>query len=605
MSRSQYVRLLGVAGVLIVLAIILQFTRTPSSKPTEVSAAIITTPTPAILSNDILINMNNPVRNIDAQSISVDESTYGKNKSWLTVNPTQQAKLKTLAPALMRVELFYTTPGDPNSTIACGSSGCPKTVKGDDWIKAIKAVGAEPMLIVPMNAVDAANLVRYFNITQKQDIRRWIVGNEPDNHSISATSYIAQFDQIYAAMKAVDPTIKIGGPANSHFNSSFIEAFIKAEANKVDFIDYHSYGQGGSNNLSEEKLLSQTQKYEDNFNQIRTWIQKYAPTRANQIGMQIGEWNLDWDNDPKEYTNFTTVWAASALGHQLRGGGISLAFATKNGGLGLLYEEDDFAHGAKRDDPMPIYHALSMFTGAGLFPRFGTTLVSAVTDVPNLEIFASNNPRTIVVVNKDPRLARKPTVNFMGLTGGTVQVWRKEQSASALDGPVNLGTFTFYNNKFDYTFPPYSVTTFVVSTNLPTAIPTLQPSATPVPPTPTKAPITITPSKSPSLTPIALPTQIPTTSSISIFGLPSGQPVSGTYYIEARSTLSKILYVDFFVDNVEVNKEYVAPYNMGTFSNNVYKGYNTNGLSSGKHILRVDVITRTGTTESASFSFVK
>src|SRR5680860_152988 len=92
-----------------------------------------------------------------------------------------------------------------------------------DWVKKIQALGAEPILQVSQYqaAEAAADLVRFFNI-EKPDgvapIKYWNIGNEPwlqakrpplDTMGAFVEAY---FKPIAAAMKAVDPTIKIYGP---------------------------------------------------------------------------------------------------------------------------------------------------------------------------------------------------------------------------------------------------------------------------------------------------------------------------------------------------------------------------------------------------------
>src|SRR5262249_27536981 len=154
---------------------------------------------------------------------------YGANNTALPNEPAQQTNIDNLKIAMMRMDLGYKTPGNPNSGIVCMASGASQSITGDQWINAIKASGAQPEVQVQMQsgqqanwATDAANLVRYFNITTGNRVSRWVVGNEPDNNGLSATDYSNGFNSIYDAMKAVDSTITIGGPATSYYNTSFI-----------------------------------------------------------------------------------------------------------------------------------------------------------------------------------------------------------------------------------------------------------------------------------------------------------------------------------------------------------------------------------------------
>jgi xylan 1,4-beta-xylosidase len=50
------------------------------------------------------------------------------------------------------------------------------------------------------------------------------------------------FNKAYDAMKAVDPSIKVGGPAFANaYNYAAIDEFITATKDRVDFISYHTY----------------------------------------------------------------------------------------------------------------------------------------------------------------------------------------------------------------------------------------------------------------------------------------------------------------------------------------------------------------------------
>lgn len=92
-----------------------------------------------------------------------------------------------------------------------------------DWVKKIQAMGAEPVIQVSQyqSAQVAADLVRFFNIEKHEGvapIKFWNIGNEPwlqaERPQLSKTGSLveAYFKPIAAAMKAVDPTIKIYGP---------------------------------------------------------------------------------------------------------------------------------------------------------------------------------------------------------------------------------------------------------------------------------------------------------------------------------------------------------------------------------------------------------
>jgi len=112
-------------------------------------------------------------------------------------------------------------------TIRIGGAAYDKNLPSNEtlleWIKKIQAMGAEPVLQVSQYqpAEVAAELVRLFNVEKHEGIapvKYWNIGNEPwlqagrpDQSTIGAFVE-AYFKPIAAAMKTVDPTIKIYGP---------------------------------------------------------------------------------------------------------------------------------------------------------------------------------------------------------------------------------------------------------------------------------------------------------------------------------------------------------------------------------------------------------
>ncbi len=432
-------------------------TATATSTPTATP-----TPTPSLApSADITVDFGDVVRTLSPLAIGMVESGYGQGY-YLTNDPLQRQRLKELNLGQMRMDLDYSVPGDPNSRVICGQGGCPTSIDGEDWISAIKSLGFEPVVIVPMNPTDAANLVKHFNVDTNIRIERWIVFNEPGGQGIGATTYSNKFNTIYDAMKAADPTIEVGGPAAAWFNKNYLQTFLDISGSRADFLDFHQYGQGGPVTKSDAQAMADTIKYEDRINQLRTMIEDTVPGRASEIEIQIGEWNLDWDGDPKDRTQFSAVWGASVLGHILKSGALSLQFADKNGSLGALADETLASRGWARDDPLPIYHAQGMYTGQSLFRPFGSAMVSASASLSNVEVYASDNDKNIVVINKDASKSHNAEFSLKGLSSGTVEVWRKDTALAPKDPPRKLSPASITGGSFSYMIPPYSVTAFVL-----------------------------------------------------------------------------------------------------------------------------------------------
>lgn len=113
------------------------------------------------------------------------------------------------------------------TTVRIGGHAYDKKLPSNEtllnWVRKIQSMGAEPIMQVPQyqSAEVAANLVRFFNVEKHEGIspiKFWNIGNEPwlqanrPDLATFAPKVEEYFKPIAAAMKAVDPTIKIYGP---------------------------------------------------------------------------------------------------------------------------------------------------------------------------------------------------------------------------------------------------------------------------------------------------------------------------------------------------------------------------------------------------------
>src|SRR2546421_12357387 len=98
--------------------------------------------------------------------------------------------------------------------------------------------------------------------------------------------------------------------------------------------------------------------------------------------------------------------------------------------------------------------------------------------------FSPDNPKNIVVINKDPSITQTATISLNGVTSGTIDVWRKDESVLFPNPPIKLGTLPLKNGTFSYQLTPFSVTAFVLNTasqTSPTQSPSLPVKLSPTP----------------------------------------------------------------------------------------------------------------------------
>jgi hypothetical protein len=122
---------------------------------------------------------------------------------------------------------------------------------------------------------------------------------------------------------------------------------------------------------------------------------------------------------------------------------------------------------------MPLYEATGMFTGLGLFPHFGTSLVAAGSGVRGVDAFASASPDEIVLVNLNSKV-KGALVHVTGARGGgagggssggslRASVWRIDQTGATPALPVKVASLTSENGLFQVSLPAASVTTLVIT----------------------------------------------------------------------------------------------------------------------------------------------
>jgi hypothetical protein len=423
----------------------------------------------AVSNADITVNFGTALLTDDAAAIGVDESTYG------TPSDIHDAKaqdlLKKLGVGYARLAVTLANPADPTSRITCAAGGCDTSIDIDRWVQVMEAAGETPVLGIPdtLTGADAAAIVRHFAVSSAIPASPvdWVIGNEPEAINESAATYDARFNGLYDAMKAADPSIKIGGPATLGFDQAFLTQFLADCGSRADFVDFHFYPA----HEDAAQLLAELPALSYDLSTLRSMIKKAQPSRASAIAIHVGEWNFSADPTTLAqfaYTGFASMLDADLLGRILASGADSLAWGSKNGPMSLLYG-DVLAQGGGNppkqyveDTPMPLYEAIGMFTGEGLFPRFGTTIVSATSIKAGVDVFASANPDEVVLVNTTGA-TEKVSVHVVSSSPQSAVVWQLHQTGPTPKPPVKTGTAVSEAGTFKVTLPGDSVTNLVVT----------------------------------------------------------------------------------------------------------------------------------------------
>ncbi len=127
----------------------------------------------------------------------------------------------------------------------------------DKFITICKAVGAEPVVLLPVYAAFTATpspkmtrtelynahkaFVTYANVTKKYGVKYWEIGNEDDldPDKTTAAVYAEVFNELVPQLKAIDPSIECG--ANTFWDGSRWEALLPLIKNNMGFAVIHQY----------------------------------------------------------------------------------------------------------------------------------------------------------------------------------------------------------------------------------------------------------------------------------------------------------------------------------------------------------------------------
>ncbi len=220
----------------------------------------------------------------------------------------------------------------------------------DTYIAYCRAVGAEPVMIVPVygsnvdrgptSAELAADIVTYMNGTRKYGVRYWCIGFEVDiydqyyktNYPVKTASEYAKIFKSYArAMRAANAAAKSGvelklmtelgwrySPGNDWLSPLLDEC-----RDDIDIVSIHAYG-FAARDLSAEGVLADIEEFPRLVREVRGIVARHARPGTP---LAITEANVCYDWDAKLYTPenrrvgpgtfYAAVWDADRMGAAL------------------------------------------------------------------------------------------------------------------------------------------------------------------------------------------------------------------------------------------------------------------------------------------------
>ncbi|HEU5229157.1 MAG TPA: cellulose binding domain-containing protein [Ktedonobacteraceae bacterium] len=444
-----------------------------------------------------------------------------------------------------------------SNTTVQGQSFANPSNTFDAFMGVVQAVGSDAQPIITVNygsgtPQEAANWVQYANkggpgyngpvptytggssTGHTYGIKYWEVGNEVygngsftanwefDTHSTKgATAYAQNAVQIIQAMKAVDPTIKVGVvlttpgdwpdgvvDTNDGDTMDWNHTVLSIAGPFIDFGDIHwytDYASGG--NYTDAGLLGSPAEIAGKVSTLRSLYGQFLGSRASQVGIAVTEMNSNGGGFPPgkqtvglvnglfladaymtwlENGVFNVDWWAEHNGISTSGDNSSSLYGTANfGDMGVLSNGSSSGGVSEppADTPFPPYYALQMFSH--LFGP-GDTMVSSSSNQSLVAAHAvkqANGNLAVLLINKDPNTTYTIALSLNGYSAAanaTLYTYGQNSSSitSAQGSPDSVS------------IAPYSLTTIVLQpgtgvtptpTNTPTPIPTTTPSPTPSP----------------------------------------------------------------------------------------------------------------------------
>lgn len=381
----------------------------------------------------------------------------------------------------------------------------------DTFMAGARRTGAEPMIIANYGtgtAQEAAEWVRYANVTKDYGVRYWTIGNEnygnghygsaweADEHPDKSPKEYAATVLAYAeAMRAVDPDIEIGavltmpgnwpdaiiGPGDQ---GSWNQEVLTRVGSVIDFVDVHWYPGGAT----AAETLTKPAQITDAVHVLRQQLKNYA-NDDGRIGISMTETNVEIGRNTQPGALFLADVYSGLLAqgvfsvhwwnvHNGLGTVSEVAGQTDYGDYGLLSSgncnADNSVCQPPLNTPFAPYHALDL---VGDLARPGDRFVAAGTGNDKITAHAvrrTNGDVALLLINKDPSEAQPVSLNYHGFTpaSGTPVVATYTNGASSIvtgtAGSVTAQTLAPYSISL-VTLRPNRVTTAPKAPAEPTA----------------------------------------------------------------------------------------------------------------------------------------
>jgi hypothetical protein len=236
----------------------------------------------------------------------------------------------------------------------------------------VRSRGAEAIVTVNAGVGTPEMAAEWVRFARKNGFKvaYWEVGNEldgewelghfnQDGKSVDAAEYAKRFRAFSKAMKAMDSSVKVGGPACSTDELPFVEELIRDSGDLLDFISFHTYPVLGGRVTAAQRFATADDVAEAAA-KIHEWVEKYQPGRRDEIKIGVTEWHKQVMETRPTVDLTSGLWSCLFIGSMAQSG---VDFAnlwdmfsdTESGGHGLF--------GGPGEGPRAAYHAMNLWRG--------------------------------------------------------------------------------------------------------------------------------------------------------------------------------------------------------------------------------------------------
>ncbi len=300
----------------------------------------------------------------------------------------------------------------------------------------------------------AASLVQIVNVDNHFGVTYWELPNEREagfqSPGLTAGQAATLISACSRAMKAKDPSIKVGGPATAWINVDYIANVVAGCLGDIDFVSCHTYGGDGS--ASDAAIYDSAQAVQGAVASLRSRLT--AISGGKYLPIYVDEHNFAWQGTGRIHTNKEAVYDAIVLSGVIAGGGdASMYWHDAGSSMGLM------------DEAFRPYYTATTFTMFSAWFQ-GSQVRSSSSNAAAVIAYAtrSDTANALCVVNRSAG-QQTVTMAYNGFTPTTVD--RYQVSSAGFSGPNAIAWPSIVGSGL--TVPENSVT-FLIARPPPSAI---------------------------------------------------------------------------------------------------------------------------------------